>query len=100
MQCSFLVDASVRSVAENPLIDGDAGDVIGTHTFNERFVQRLVMPFVVFTDKDPHKLGLSFAPKRRSRRLWSSFLGHFGRLDDSRILDINQSSTHHLVQLW
>src|ERR1039458_4378761 len=100
MKCLLLVNPSVGSVAENPLVDGDARDVIRTHAFDERSVQRLVVPFVVFADKDSHELGLSLTSKGWRRRLWGPFLGHFGGLNNGGILDFNQSSPHHLVKLW
>jgi hypothetical protein len=65
MKSRVFVNSAVGAVAENSGIHGDACDVVGSHAFDQRFVQRLIVPFVIFADEDAHQLGFAFAFQRR-----------------------------------
>ncbi len=61
MQRGVFVNSAVGAVAENSWIHGDARDVVSAHALDQRFMQRLIVPFVIFADEDAHQLGFAFA---------------------------------------
>src|SRR6266568_4931080 len=54
------MDATVGAVAEDAAVDRHSGNIVGAHGFDERLVERLVLPAVFFAEEDAHHLRFSF----------------------------------------
>src|SRR5208282_3010478 len=95
---SVFADSSVGAIAEDPTIDGYAGNIVRSQAVDDAFIQGLAIPLVVFADIDAHDFGFALALQGGySRR--GVLLRFLGRLDDSGVLHLNQSSAHHGVKL-
>ena len=96
-QRGVLVNSPIGTITENPAVDRDASNVVGSQTIDDGFIQRLAIPLVVFADVDPHHLGfaLSLQGRHFRRRM---FLLLLGRLDDCGVVHLNQSVTYHGLQ--
>src|ERR1700734_3262295 len=98
-ELGILVDAPVGTVSENPTVNCNPSDVVGAQSIHDSFMERLVVPLVVFADVDAHHLGLTLSLQRRAFCTGASLLLFLSRFDDGRVVHFNQTGADHLMQL-
>src|SRR5437588_1932587 len=91
------VHALLRAVAHQPAVDGRAGDVYHAQLLDYRLVQRLALPAVVLADVDAEHLRPAFELLVLHRVRLLRFLLLFRKLNDLRVLHLDKTTLHHLV---
>ena len=99
MQRRILVNAAVGAIAEDAVVDGDAGDVVRAHAFEQRWCRGLSRHLSF----SPMKMRISFALPSRFKAGSVFLAGSFANPSDGfttgGVLNFDQARSGHLVEL-